>query len=363
MPGYYQTILNIKKLLTSGTKKTYSIWAVISLLLLSGATAWVLFAPNVQGETGTEHVVMIKPGMNFNQIVNYVSKNNIISHERSLELSARLLGVRNEMKAGKYRLRAGESSYSVLRKLSEGRVAIEWVTIPEGKTARQIAGILTDRVEIDSARFMALVNDSGWTRQLGIDANRLEGFLFPETYGLHWGISARQVIKLMASHYQERFDSTLQARRQELGLSELEVVTLASIIEGEAVVDSERTTISAVYHNRLDRGMRLQADPTIQYIIEDGPRRLLNRDLEIDSPYNTYKYPGLPPGPINNPGLASIKAALYPADANYLYFVARGDGSHVFSKTLREHLKAKAAFDKYRKTIQRSGKTGPEKDG
>jgi UPF0755 protein len=128
---------------------------------------------------------------------------------------------------------------------------------------------------------------------------------------------------------------------------------LASIIEGEAIVDGERPVIAAVYHNRLRQGILLQADPTIQYIVPGPPRRLLNRDLAIDSPYNTYRYPGLPPGPVNNPGIASIRAALYPAQVNYIYFVARGDGSHIFSHTLEEHLRAKREFDKVRARVRR----------
>ncbi|MDZ7265633.1 MAG: endolytic transglycosylase MltG, partial [candidate division KSB1 bacterium] len=136
------------------------------------------------------------------------------------------------------------------------------------------------------------------------------------------------------------------------------ILTLASIIEGEAMVDSERVLVSAVYHNRLQRGMLLQADPTIQYIIPDGPRRLLNRDLRIDSPYNTYLHAGLPPGPVNNPGLRSIYAALNPAPVDYLYLVARGDGTHIFSRNLREHQIAKQKFDMYRKMVNQKRRAG-----
>ena len=136
-------------------------------------------------------------------------------------------------------------------------------------------------------------------------------------------------------------------------MSEQDVVTLASIIEGEAVYDAERSVISAVYHNRLKKGMKLQADPTVQYIIDDGPRRLLHKDLEIDSPYNTYLYKGLPPGPINSPGSKSLYAALYPADNRYLYFVAKGDGYHTFSNTEREHKRAKRAFQKIRRKVRK----------
>jgi UPF0755 protein len=140
---------------------------------------------------------------------------------------------------------------------------------------------------------------------------------------------------------------------KELGMDEKEIITLASIIEGEAIYDRERPVISGVYHNRLNIGMRLQADPTIQYIIEGSPRRLLNKDLKIKSPYNTYLNEGLPPGPINNPGIESIKAALYPVETDYLYFVAKGDGYHTFSRTKEEHNIAKRKFQKIRRQLKK----------
>ena len=142
----------------------------------------------------------------------------------------------------------------------------------------------------------------------------------------------------------------------EMSFTPHQVLTLASIIEGEALLDEERPVIASLYHNRLKRGMKLQADPTIQYIIKGPPRRLLIKDLKIDSPYNTYIYKGLPPGPINNPGEASIRATIFPADTNYLYMVAVGDGSHTFSRTLSEHNKAKEAFDKVRREVARERK-------
>ena len=143
------------------------------------------------------------------------------------------------------------------------------------------------------------------------------------------------------------------ARAKKLKMTQHEIVTLASIIEGEAIYDSERPIISAVYHNRLNIGMKLQADPTVQYIIKDGPRRLLNKDLKINSPYNTYLNKGLPPGPINSPGRKSLHAALYPHDNEYLYFVAKGDGYHTFSKNEKDHEKAKKNFQKVRRKVQR----------
>jgi|TARA_B100001105_G_scaffold79331_1_gene62840 UPF0755 protein len=157
----------------------------------------------------------------------------------------------------------------------------------------------------------------------------------------------------MVEEYKKNFNDDLRMRMKDIGMTEREVITLASIIEGEAIYNRERPVIAGVYHNRLKLGMRLQADPTIQYIVEDGPRRLLKKDLKIDSPYNTYLNYGLPPGPINNPGLESIKAALYPADTEYLYFVARGDGYHNFSRTEEEHNKAKREFQKLRRKVKR----------
>ena len=143
------------------------------------------------------------------------------------------------------------------------------------------------------------------------------------------------------------------AKASSISLTQHQILTLASIIEGEAIYDSERPIISAVYHNRLKRGMKLQADPTVQYIIKDGPRRLLNKDLRIKSPYNTYLYGGLPPGPINSPGFKSLNAALYPDENDYLYFVAKGDGYHTFSKNEKEHERAKRAFQRVRKKVKR----------
>jgi UPF0755 protein len=157
----------------------------------------------------------------------------------------------------------------------------------------------------------------------------------------------------MVSEYQDHISDDMRNRITELGFSELQLITLASIIEGEAIYDEERKNISSVYHNRLNKGMRLQADPTIQYIIKDGPRRLLNKDLNIESPYNTYLNEGLPIGPINNPGLKSILAALYPAESEYIYFVAKGDGYHTFSRTQKEHNFAKRKLNRLRKKVNR----------
>jgi len=328
----------------------------LSILIL--LIFWLFLSPVAPGGKSVEHIIKIKQGSSFGQIVDSLQSRGIVENRTKFTLVARLSGLRKKIKAGKYRFESGTSSYELLKILAEGKESTELVTIPEGKTAAQIAGILHKRVEIDSTEFMAQVNDSSLCKKLGIPANSVEGFLYPETYRFSWGMLSTQIITTMVNQFYRQFNDSLRSQIDKTGFTLLGTVTLASIIEGEAVVDSERTLISAVYHNRLKRGMALQADPTIQYIISDGPRRLRKRDLKIDSPYNTYLYPGLPPGPICNPGLSSLKAALYPAKVKYLYFVATGDGSHTFSKTYSEHLRAKAKFDRIRKQIARSKSKG-----
>ena len=187
----------------------------------------------------------------------------------------------------------------------------------------------------------------------GIQAKSFEGYLFPNTYQFNENELPSDIINVMVQEYKRNLSDEMLLQMNQIKMSEKEVLALASIIEGEAIYDQERAIISGVYHNRLKKGMRLQADPTIQYILEDGPRRLLNRDLKIVSPYNTYLNKGLPPGPINNPGIESIKAALFPTESDYLYFVARGDGYHTFSITEKQHNKAKRDFQKVRRNAKK----------
>lgn len=331
------------------------------IVLCVASTAWLFNSSVVSKTDGKFHDVEIPFGLPLNAIMDQMSKHGTLTGSFRPKVVARLLGVENQIKAGRYEIKGGLSSYELLQLLVHGKTKVEWVTIPEGLPARDIAGIVSRRLEVDSTKFLSLVNDSSLVRSLGIETNSLEGFLFPETYGWHWGMSEEQILRTMVAEFNRQVTDSLRRAVSRSGYSFIELLTLASIIEGEAMVDSERVIISGVYHNRLKRGMLLQADPTIQYIVAGRPRRLLNRDLEIDSPYNTYKYAGLPPGPINNPGLASIVASIFPADVQYLYFVAAGDGSHTFSRTLSEHLKAKARFNRIRKRTK--GRRSREKNG
>jgi UPF0755 protein len=223
------------------------------------------------------------------------------------------------------------------------------VTIPEGRTAADIAMIMEERLGVDSALFMSVVNDTQVVHQVGLDAPSLEGYLFPDTYFIAMGSDPRRIASRMVANFRNHLPRAFDEQAARLGLSMNAVMTLASIVEWETFAPDEARLISSVYHNRLRRNMPLQADPTVSYALGKGPARLYYSDLKVDSPYNTYLYPGLPPGPIDNPGRASIDAALNPAPTNYLFFVAKGDGTHAFSVSLSEHLAAKQQLDRLRR--------------
>ncbi|MBC8183365.1 endolytic transglycosylase MltG [candidate division KSB1 bacterium] len=297
--------------------------------------------------------VKIKPGFSLRIIADTLESKGLIKNKEDFILANKLFRNVNRLKAGRYNIKKGLSVYDVMNIIVEGKTSNIKVVIQEGLISTQIASILAKKVEIDSTKFNKLLSDTSIINQFKLRSNSLEGYLFPNTYFFHWGITEKEIIKILLKEFNRNFSDSLKAIATDKGWKVGQILTLASIIEGEALIDSERAVISSVYHNRLQKGMLLQADPTIQYIIPDGPRRLLNKDLAIDSPYNTYIYPGLPPGPVNNPGKISIVAAISPVKTDYLYFVAKGDGSHIFSKTLSQHLRAKKDFDAYRRKIKR----------
>lgn len=332
------------------TQRTFFGLLVALALVAAGMAYVLLFKP--QNRAGAKTITIPK-GVGISRITAILTEEGVITQAWSFKLASKALDYDHKLKAGRYRIPEDAGNLDILKILTAGKPLNVLVTIPEGVTARRIASILAKRVEVDSAAFMQVVSDSAIAHRQGIAANSLEGYLFPETYSFYWGIKPQAAAKAMVREFWRQLPDNAEERARELGRTLHEIVTLASLVEGEAMVDSERVIIAGVYTNRLKRGMRLQADPTIQYIIPDGPRRLLHKDLQIDSPYNTYLYAGLPPGPINNPGRKSIEAALYPRDVPYLYFVARGDGSHVFSVTMNQHLQAKRAFDRVRRRVKR----------
>ncbi len=297
--------------------------------------------------------VTIPKGASLNEVGITLKNNNIIHNKQSFQLAVKILGYEKDIPAGRFRIEKASTNYAIIDELVNGKQLTKKVTIREGWTISMIAKELDEKLGIKTHFFEDATHNKNLLDKWGIQAKSFEGYLFPNTYQFNENELPSDIINVMVQEYKRNLSDEMLVQMNQIKMSEQEVLTLASIIEGEAIYDKERAIISGVYHNRLKKGMRLQADPTIQYILEDGPRRLLNRDLKIVSPYNTYLNKGLPPGPINNPGIESIKAALFPTESDYLYFVARGDGYHTFSKTEKQHNKAKRDFQKVRRNAKK----------
>ena len=288
-------------------------------------------------------VITIEKGMSLNSVSHLLLENEIIVNQNIFKLKVITRGLASKIPTGRFLIN-GKISDAILIDLifNKGPIKLK-LTIPEGSQSKNLFKDINTLLNTDYD-FNKYFNSTEILEQYQVDASSLEGYLYPDTYYLYHDSSPEIIIDLLLSEFWKKFDKNLQDRANQLGFSVHEVVTLASIIEGEAMLDSERSTISSVYHNRLKINMKLQADPTIQYIIPGPPKTLSNRDLRIKSDYNTYQNYGLPPGPINNPGIASIKAALYPEDTNFLFFVAQGDGSHAFTTNEKDHEEAKRIY-------------------
>jgi UPF0755 protein len=288
--------------------------------------------------------VTIPPGSSFRAVADTVATHGLIASRLWFRLLARIRGADRTVKAGIYDLPAGVNSWFLLDILKAGRVATARFTAPEGLTLRELAALAGTRLGFPADSLVARARDPELRQRLGASGPSLEGFLLPETYTLPLPVTADALVQAMMAEFERQWQPAWNRRLDSLGMNRTQLLTLASIVEGEARHDDERATIAGVYLNRLRRGMLLQADPTVQYALEmaTGARktRLLFKDLEVDSPYNTYQHAGLPPGPVNSPGIKSIEAALYPANVPWLYFVAGPDGHHVFSRTLEEHNRA-----------------------
>jgi UPF0755 protein len=294
--------------------------------------------------TGLERVTL-PPGTSFASLTDSLTAHGVIGDRRWFKLLARVRGVDRSVQAGVYEFAPGLSASEVLDILATGKAAAQRFTVPEGLTLDDLAALAQERLGIPADSLLAAAKDTAAVRAtLGFPARSFEGFLRPETYTLPVSVGARELVQVMAEGFVKDWKAEWNARLASLGMTQLQLVTFASIVEGEARVDEERETIAGVYHNRLRIGMALQADPTVQYAIalSTGKRkpRLYEKDYQFPSPYNTYLNPGLPPGPVNSPSLRSIEASLYPATVPYLYFVAGREGRHVFSRTYAEHLRA-----------------------
>lgn len=287
--------------------------------------------------------ISISKGMSLNSVINLLHENNLIVNKNVLKAKILIRGLASKVPTGTFLIEGKVSDAILIDSIfNKGPIKLK-LTIPEGTSAKKIFESINLLLKTDH-RFDNLFTEKNILNKYNISGSSLEGYLYPNTYFFFNDTSPADIVDTLVSQFWIEFDQNLLNRANELGLSVHEVVTLASIIEGEAMLDSERSTISSVYHNRLKINMKLQADPTIQYIIEGPPKTLSTRDLRIKSPYNTYQNYGLPPGPINNPGIQSIKAALYPLETDYLFFVAQGDGSHKFTTNERDHEAAKRVY-------------------
>lgn len=287
--------------------------------------------------------ITISKGMSLNSVINLLHENNLIVNKNVLKAKILIRGLASKVPTGTFLIEGKVSDAILIDSIfNKGPIKLK-LTIPEGTSAKKIFESINLLLKTDH-RFDNLFTEKNILNKYNISGSSLEGYLYPNTYFFFNDTSPADIVDTLVSQFWIEFDQKLLNRANELGLSVHEVVTLASIIEGEAMLDSERSTISSVYHNRLKINMKLQADPTIQYIIEGPPKTLSTRDLRIKSPYNTYQNYGLPPGPINNPGIQSIKAALYPLETDYLFFVAQGDGSHKFTTNERDHEAAKRVY-------------------
>jgi len=291
-----------------------------------------------------EVVIEVTDGASLTTVAQKLADAGVITHPTAFVLLGRLLGAQRSIQAGDYALRTTMRPMEVMRRLTSGAVVQTAVTIPEGFTIQEIATDLEDQGLMKAQAFLAAAADPAVRQEAGIQAPSLEGYLFPSTYYVSHHTKPGELVRRMVHQFQESTRGLDWSRAGERRLSRHQLVTLASIIEKETSQLDERPLIASVFYNRLKRRMPLQSDPTVIYALNDFDGNLRRVDLDVDSPYNTYRVTGLPPGPIANPGLASLEAALHPASSDYLYFVSKNDGTHFFSSTLAEHRKAVAKY-------------------
>jgi UPF0755 protein len=315
----------------------------LGIIFLLGQAIWIyngvqinraVFAPN-------RSTIDIPMGSSVFQIGALLEEKGLIKNRDSFVWYLYLTGQQNSLKAGHYTFGSQFTFGQLLRELKKGRPIIYKVTIPEGYTCAEIGRLLSGRGLVDDQRFQELLHDRVFLRSQLVDFAPVsgEGFLFPDTYEFAKGAKEEEILATFFQRFRQVW-SEVSHQMKPGGLSPTELVTLASIVEGEAKVAAERPIIAGIFLNRLRRGQLLQSCATVQYALGERKQRLLYKDLQIDSPYNTYLYKGLPPTPIGNPGRASLEAVLAPADTDYLYFFAKSDGTHVFSRTYREHINA-----------------------
>tara|TARA_B100001250_G_scaffold304569_1_gene266427 strand:- start:1615 stop:2604 length:990 start_codon:yes stop_codon:yes gene_type:complete len=287
------------------------------------------------------HPITIKPGTTAQDIGKQLESRGIIRSQHIFSWTVRLFKQSKSLKAGEYELNGLQSTISTISLLQQAPIVIKRATIPEGLTILETGEILEAQNIVNAKKFVQLATDPVFTKSHGIPASTLEGYLFPETYHFSPTDDEKQVINRMVNQFNKVFTDSLEKLLKHVNLTRHKLVTLASIVELEAQKKNELTTIAGVFLRRLSLNRRLESCATVEFAIGQHKERLTHQDLQIESPYNTYRNLGLPPGPIGNPGKSALWASLNPETTDFLYFVSKGDGSHVFSRTNREHERAK----------------------
>ncbi len=311
--------------------------------VLLGGFGYYLVSPMKKG--GPDQTFIVEEGATLKEVADELEQRNIISSKSLFLLWTRFMGYGRRIKAGEYLLNSGMPPLEICGILRKGLIITHSVTIPEGFTMYQIGTLLEQKGLADKAKFIELASDKDLVGSYDIHGPNLEGYLYPDTYQFGRGLPPVSIIDVMVTRFKEVY-APLGERARLAGMNMKEIVILASIIEKETGQASERPVIASVFLNRLKKGMRLASDPTVIYGLGNFNGNLTRKDLITYTPYNTYVIKGLPPGPICNPGLGALRAVLYPAETDYIYFVSKNDGSHFFSRSLSEHNRAVRFYQK-----------------
>lgn len=346
---YGRRSINDEHRKSQGMLKKLSI--IILTLLIAGICAigilylhLMAWADRPVGTAALEKLFTVAYGQGLKKTSEALQKEGLVSDARRFTILVRLEKKDTLLKAGEYFLATTMTPREILGQMVEGRVHLYRLTIPEGFNLVQIAGAVSAAGLASDTHFLEAARNPETASGLGIEADTLEGYLFPDTYYFPRGLDSSVIIATMVKQFRAAFKPAWEQQAQALGMTVHEVITLASIIEKETGAPEERPLIASVFHNRLQKGMRLETDPTVIYGITDFDGNIRRKDLQTHTPYNTYKIKGLPPGPIASPGARAIEAALFPAQSNLLFFVSKKDGTHHFSTTLTEHNAAVAKY-------------------
>ena len=318
--------------------------AITVAAFLVAAAAIFLFLPD------DKIIVTVKSGEGASAVASHLKREKLICSKKLFLVWVKVTGSADKIKAGYYEFKRGDSMFKILAQLKSGSVNLIKFTVPEGSNIKQTAEIIASKTTIDKERFIKIASEKN-----------LEGYLMPETYFVDPGVNEEQIIEIMRKEFDKKVTPDMYERAKELAMTMDQIITMASIIEKEAVKPEERTTISAIFYNRIKQKIRLESCATVLYAMGVNKARLTLEDTKMDSPYNTYRHFGLPPGPICSPGIESVRAALYPANTGNLFFVSAGNGSHIFSESFEEHKRNKANTKRMIKKNQKTAAAKQEK--